>query len=94
MKDLASRIKKTFKETDTYFHGQYKGYNIEIQLEEIEPPIGYDYDEPETRFYIHVQNPEVSFGTLYEGYAPEEVETMRQAKSEALRGSMLVEPSQ
>ncbi|MDJ0921081.1 MAG: hypothetical protein QNI84_08125 [Henriciella sp.] len=90
MTDPSSRIKKTFEETETYFRGQYKGYTIEIEREEIHPLIGYDYDDPEILFSIHVYNPEISFGTLYDGYAPKHVETMRQAKSEALRGSQLV----
>ena len=87
----SSRIKKTFSETETEFHGEYKGYTIEIELEEIGRRAGYDYDKPETGFYIRVYNPEISFGTLYDGYAPEDIETMKEAKVEALRGSGLIE---
>lgn len=90
----SSRIKKTFTETETSFEGEYKGYRIEIELEEIERFTGYDDAEPEHRFYIRVFNNEISFGTLYDGYAPEEIETMKEAKAEALRGSMLIEANQ
>ena len=60
-----------------HFHGTHKGYNVEIDK------------EPDGRFYIRVYNPEISFGTAYDGWAPDHIRTMKEAKREALRGAGL-----
>lgn len=61
-----------------HFLGTHKGYTIDIEK------------EPDGSFYIRVYNPEISFGTAYDGWAPEHIRTMKDAKREALRGSGLL----
>lgn len=91
-RSIESRIKKTFEETETWFHGEYKGYTIEIELEEDEVDYKSCYGPDIVKsFYVRVYNPEISFGTVCDGYAPEEIETMREAKAFALMASGLVE---
>lgn len=63
-----------------YFRGTHKGGEIEIQR---------DTDLPRRHFYIRVRWKDG--GLLYDGYAPEGVTTMRQAKREAIRGACLEE---
>lgn len=71
--------------TETRFEGRYKGYNITVWLDED------DYEPEDCRYYIMVQNPEVSFGTSYDGWAPpEEIDNLEDAIKEALRGSCLL----
>ena len=57
-----------------YFHGTHMGCDIEIERED-------------GGFYIRVSVFEG--GHLYDGWAPEGITTMRQAKREALYGSRL-----
>lgn len=64
-----------------HFHGTHKGYSIEIERER-----GGRYEEMRNRFYIIVKN---DFGYAYDGWAPEGITTMKEAKAEALRGAMI-----
>ncbi|MGX5719871.1 hypothetical protein [Shinella zoogloeoides] len=61
-----------------YFHGTHKGAEIEINR---------DHDFPESKFYIIVTWKDG--GRLYDGYSPEGVNTMAEAKREAIRGACL-----
>lgn len=65
-----------------YFLGTHKGAEIEIER---------DRGCFRHRFYIRVRAPDG--GHLYDGYSPEGVNTMAQAKREALRGARLNNPS-
>ena len=60
-----------------YFRGTHKGYTIEIER---------DHDIPDRKFYIRVFN---DYGHAYDGYSPEGIETMAEAKREAIRGACL-----
>lgn len=57
------------------FRGTHKGATLEIER------------EPDGRFYIIVTDRDGSY--RYDGWAPESVRTMREAKAEALRGACL-----
>lgn len=57
-----------------FFNGTHKGHIIEIER------------ETNGRFYIRVFN---GGGYAYDGYAPEEITTMAQAKREAINGACL-----
>ena len=70
--------------TETRFEGTYKGSNITVWLDED------DYQAEECRYYIMVNNPHVSFGTSYDGWAPEWIDNLEDAVKEALRGSCLL----
>jgi hypothetical protein len=65
-----------------YFRGTHKGGEIEIER---------DYDIPERKFYIRVIWKDG--GYLYDGYSPVGVETMAEAKREAIRGACLDAPT-
>lgn len=58
-----------------FFRGTHKGADIEIER------------EPDGRFYIIVTH--ANGGYLYDGWAPEEIRTMAEAKREAIRGACL-----
>lgn len=60
-----------------YFRGTHKGAEIEIERDP-----GFD-----GKFYIIVTWKDG--GYLYDGWAPEGVDTMAQAKKEAIRGATL-----
>ena len=77
-------IRQVDAHTKTRFEGKYKGFYIEVYLDE------NDYEPDQERYYIHVYNPEISFGTAYDGWAPEEVANLEDAIKEALRGSQLL----
>lgn len=64
--------------TTKFFCGTHKGSTIEIE------------HEANGRFYIRVFNDR---GYSYDGWAPENITTMREAKKEAIRGAMLDAPS-
>ena len=57
------------------FWGTHKGADIQIDR------------EPDGRFYIMVRHEDG--GLMYDGWAPEEIRTMRDAKKEAIRGAQL-----
>ena len=59
----------------THFCGTHKGAHIHIEK------------EPDGKFYIIVTWSDG--GKLYDGWAPPEIRTMREAKREALRGACL-----
>lgn len=63
-----------------YFCGTHKGCLITITR---------DHDIPERHFYITVRDANGGGGYLYDGYSPEGVTTIAQAKREALYGSYL-----
>lgn len=63
-----------------YFHGTHKGGDIEIER---------DHDHPDHKFYIRVRWKDG--GMIYDGYSPEGITTMAQAKREAIRGACLDE---
>lgn len=58
-----------------HFWATHKGHDIQIEK------------EPDGRFYIMVRAPCGMYA--YDGWAPENVNTMKEAKREALRGSCL-----
>ncbi len=58
-----------------HFSGTHKGASIEIER------------EPDGRFYIMVRGK--NGGLLYDGWAPESITRMRDAKVEAIRGACL-----
>ena len=58
-----------------HFHGTHKGGEINIER------------EPDGRFYIQVRWKDGSY--MYDGWAPEEIRTMKAAKAEAIRGAQL-----
>lgn len=59
----------------SHFSSTHKGASIEIEK------------EPDGRFYIIVRHKDG--GALYDGWAPETVRTMADAKREAVRGACL-----
>lgn len=61
-----------------YFRGTHKGAEIEIER---------DHGMSGRIFYIRVTH--ADGGMLYDGWAPEEVTTMPEAKREAIRGACL-----
>lgn len=61
-----------------YFRGTHKGCTVEIER---------DHDRPGRPFYITVTA--ADGGRLYDGWAPAEIQTMPEAKREALRGACL-----
>lgn len=61
-----------------YFSGTHKGAFIEIKR---------DHDSPDYKFYIRVISKDG--GYLYDGYSPVGIQTMAQAKREAIRGACL-----
>ena len=61
-----------------YFRGTHKGATIEIERNTVFPP---------HRFYITVTWKDG--GKLYDGFAPPEITTMREAKRDAIRGACL-----
>lgn len=63
-----------------YFRGTHKGATIEIER---------NHDYPDHKFYIRVKWKDG--GYLYNGYSPESVESMAQAKREACWGAGLDE---
>lgn len=69
---------RTVEKSRGYFRGTHKGAEIEIER---------DRDIPERKFYIRVRH--ADGGMMYDGYSPEGIETMAQAKAEALRGACL-----
>lgn len=58
-----------------HFQGTHKGATIEIER------------EPDGRFYIQVRWKDG--GMMYDGWAPDEVRRMKDAKREAIRGACL-----
>jgi len=66
---------RTISKSRTAFHGSHKGAVIGIERED------------GGRFYIRVTHKDG--GYLYDGWAPETVRTMAEAKKEARRGACL-----
>lgn len=58
-----------------FFNGTHKGHSIEIERER------------DGRFYIIVKDARGCYA--YDGWAPEEVRTMAEAKREAIKGACL-----
>ena len=77
-------IRKVDVHTKKRFEGRYKGYDINVWLDED------DFEPADRRHYIQVENPEESFGTLYDGWADEEIDNLEDAIKEALKGSGLI----
>ena len=65
-----------------YFRGTHRGATIEIER---------DHDIPDRKFYIRVTWKDG--GMMYDGYSPEGIETMAEAKREAIRGACLDRPT-
>lgn len=86
--------KRVFRHVDvhtkTRFEARYKGFDISVYLDVEEDEDEDDCAPEECRYYILVCNPEISFGTAYDGWAPEEADTLEKAIVEALRGSQLL----
>ena len=59
--------------------GSYRGYRIEINRED------------DGRFYIYVCNPDISFGTAYDGWWGEARNTIDEALQQAFKGSLITE---
>lgn len=77
-------IRRVDVHTKTRFEGWYKGFYMEVYLDEA------DFEPEDRRYYINVYNPEISFGTVYDGWADEEIDNLEAAIKEALRGSGLL----
>jgi hypothetical protein len=78
-----SRIRKIKEHTPDSFRGIYKGYDIEIERDLERDKHGYV-------FYITVRNPEIAFGTNYDGwweYEGSAYPSIEDAVEEALKGS-------
>ena len=73
---------RTLKRERGYFLGTHKGCEIEIQR---------DRDNVYRWFYITVRTHKGEGGYLYDGWSPEGVETIAQAKREACYGAGLDE---
>jgi hypothetical protein len=69
---------RTIEKRRGYFRGTHKGGEIEIER---------DHDILDRKFYIRVRWKDG--GYLYDGYSPAGVETMADAKREAIRGAQL-----
>ncbi|RVO41321.1 hypothetical protein CN093_08625 [Sinorhizobium meliloti] len=63
-----------------YFRGTHKGAEIEIER---------DHDYEDRKFYIRVRWKDGTY--MYDGYSPEGINTMGEAKREAIRGACLDE---
>ena len=70
-------VRRVWTHSDTEFYGLYKGCTIHCERED---------DEPRW-WYIQVRYKDG--GLLYDGYAPDEIETTEQAIAEAIRGACL-----
>lgn len=81
---MGYRIKKIVRKDDMNFIGYYKGHEICIDREEDD-----DY-----KFYIVVRSPEGTF--CYDGWwsCYDKYPTIDDAIEEALRGSLLIAPTQ
>ena len=71
---------RTIEKSRGYFRGTHKGATVEIER---------DHDIPARKFYIRVTH--ADGGMMYDGYSPEGIETMAEAKKEARRGACLDE---
>ena len=63
-----------------YFRGTHKGYTIEIERDRTSA-------DPDCKFYITVQDARGCYA--YDGWSPAGVDTIAQAKREALKGACL-----
>lgn len=70
---------RTLEKRRGYFHGTHKGATIQIER---------DRADERRRFYIIVWWKDG--GRLYDGWAPEEITTMAEAKREAIKGAGLL----
>jgi hypothetical protein len=70
------------KQERGYFLGTHKGAQIEIERYR---------DMPDRKFYIRVRDLNGEGSMIYDGWSPEGIVTMAQAKREAIRGAMLDE---
>lgn len=66
---------RIIEKTRKLFRGTHRGCYVEVEK------------EPDGRFYIIVTHSDG--GHLYDGWAPDDITTMKQARQEALRGSGL-----
>lgn len=69
---------RIIEKTRGYFRGTHKGATIEIERE---PGASH------RKFYIRVTHADGCM--MYDGYSPEGIETMAEAKREAIRGACL-----
>lgn len=69
---------RIIEKTRGYFRGTHKGATIEIERE---PGVS------SRKFNIRVTH--ADGGMMYDGYSPEGIETMAEAKKEAIRGACL-----
>lgn len=74
-------IRRVDVHTKTRFEAWYKGFYMQVYLDED------DFEPEDRRYYINVYNPEISFGTVYDGWADEEIDNLEDAIKEAIRGS-------
>lgn len=66
---------RTINESAEHFYGTHKGATLDIQLDD------------DDRWYIIVKWKDGSY--MYDGWAPENVRTLKEAKAEAVRGACL-----
>ena len=66
---------RVLSQSSKHFYGTHKGGTLNIDRED------------DGRFYIIVRWKDG--GVLYDGWAPEEIDTMAKAKAEAIRGAQL-----
>lgn len=71
---------RTIEARRGYFRGTHKGYEIEIER---------DHEHHNKNFYIRVTSNLGEGMADYDGWAPDDVRTMPQAKREAILGAQL-----
>lgn len=76
------RFRNAIKTADSFCCPSYKGLMIDINRDEENELDGGEFD-------IHVFNPEISFGTVYQGHWGDPGATINEAIEEALKGSRL-----
>lgn len=94
---MTYRIKNTL-DSEHEFFATYKGYQVHVEWQgDVDEQDGEVFEEPPLdgmAYYIVVRNPEISFGTAYEGYWGDARNSLEEAVEEALVGSCLIADDQ